>query len=205
MRQEIDMSCYEPEPIPIWRQLADMVAARGYDMSGIDIAESKGVLSRGLEKRFDVGLHAAVGHPVKRWPHWDKLASALELRGYSILQTDIDGQRIALADARIERGWDNLMNGVEQCRLIVSGDTVTTHLAYYLGVPCVTIMGESFPKEGIEYPGQTIIRSESKCPYAPCGVTVHRKYTRRDCPGGCVNVPVESVLTKIMEASDESA
>lgn len=100
---------------------------------------------------------------------------------------------------RPERGWGNHLDAVEQCRVIVTADSLAVHSAFAVGVPAVVICSETGYIELIDYPGHTYICSDSGCPHAPCGAANWKGNVRKDCPGNCMTVAVEQVYTIVMD------
>jgi ADP-heptose:LPS heptosyltransferase len=88
-----------------------------------------------------------------------------------------------------------LIQNLKQCRLLLTNDTGTMHLAAALGVPTVSIFGSTEPVlTGPLGPHHRIVRHHVPC--SPC--------FRRECPFGhyqCMTgVTVERVESEVMKA-----
>src|SRR5204863_2555919 len=123
--------------------------------------------------------------PAKQWPRFAEVAQ--EIAGRFPVQwilfgtaTDVPiGAKIAeaLGDKCVNRigqtTLEQLIDELRGCRLLLTNDTGTMHLAALLGVPTVAIFGSTEPKlTGPIGHGHLILRRQVEC--SPCFL--------RDCP-----------------------
>jgi heptosyltransferase II len=153
--------------------IRDKKAPKNRDYWQKVLIEMLGVKWRGQEyvigyrpktkEKFDVGLNFAVG---EKWPHkampfaqWETLAKLLEERGYSV---------------SFQRGLENLfeyMDWLNQCRIIVTNDSLGLHLALALKKKVVGLFGPTDFREVYFYGNCTAIRSRARCRHMPCYTT----------------------------------
>lgn len=123
--------------------------------------------------------------PAKRWPHFGDAAKRLnETFGLHWLIFGT-GQEVSLGRELAEQlrsvatdltgrtNLSELMHHLRRCRLLITNDTGTMHLAAYLRVPTVSIFGSTEP--GLTGPignGRIVLRHHVEC--SPCFL--------RECP-----------------------
>ncbi|PYK37610.1 MAG: lipopolysaccharide heptosyltransferase II, partial [Verrucomicrobia bacterium] len=125
--------------------------------------------------------------PAKRWlpERFAETAKAVAARSpvqWILFGTKSDagiGEQIsqALGDSCVNRigqtTLDQLIDELRECRLLLTNDTGTMHLAWLLGVPVVAIFGSTEPRlTGPLGSGHTILRHQVEC--SPCFL--------RECP-----------------------
>jgi lipopolysaccharide heptosyltransferase II len=123
--------------------------------------------------------------PAKRWPHFDEAAARLSKTfglGWLIFGTAKEislGRELAgrlgpaATDLTGKTNLSELMQHLRRCRLLITNDTGTMHLAAYLGIPTVSIFGSTEPgRTGPIGEGHIVLRHHVEC--SPCFL--------RECP-----------------------
>ncbi|HYD53546.1 MAG TPA: glycosyltransferase family 9 protein [Gemmatimonadaceae bacterium] len=160
-------------------------APLAYDLPpiGADAAErARRVLDQaGLVATSYVVVHAGVGHARKAWPaeRWRAVVEALGEEGRAVVLTGAgeDERRGAAALARGVTGcvdvtgrlaWEELRAVVADATLVLSGDTVTAHLAAAARVPVVVVMAAMSDPRHWRPLGDAVDVLTSAVPCAPC-------------------------------------
>ncbi|MBV9999842.1 MAG: lipopolysaccharide heptosyltransferase II [Verrucomicrobia bacterium] len=154
---------------------------------GADLADAKfGVPRTPVPDPQVLGLCPGAEYgPAKRWPFFAEAAKLLsERHGFRwlILGTAKD-QAVAepivqalganATDLTGKTSLAELMDALCRCRLLLTNDTGTMHLAAYLGVPAVAIFGSTEPAlTGPMGEGNVVVRRHVEC--SPCFL--------RECP-----------------------
>jgi heptosyltransferase II len=149
--------------------------------SNIQIAGSS-QLSTTNDQRAKIGLCPGAEYgPAKRWlpERFAEVAAAVAAQSpvqWILVGTPNDaavGQRIAqaLRDSCVNRigqtTLDQLINELRECRLVLTNDTGTMHLASLLGVPTVAIFGSTEPRlTGPLGDRHIVLRHQVEC--SPC-------------------------------------
>jgi lipopolysaccharide heptosyltransferase II len=149
--------------------------------SNIQIAGSS-QLSTTNDQRSKIGLCPGAEYgPAKRWlpERFAEVAAAVAAQSpvqWILVGTPNDaavGQRIAqaLRDSCVNRigqtTLDQLINELRECRLVLTNDTGTMHLASLLGVPTVAIFGSTEPRlTGPLGDRHIVLRHQVEC--SPC-------------------------------------
>lgn len=103
-----------------------------FEMAGLEFRGEEYVLrtpARRARRPHLVGIEARAGDrwPTKRWHRFDELAAALRTRGYEVRFFE---QREDIAD---------YIADIDECTLVVTGDSLALHLATALAVPVVAL------------------------------------------------------------------
>jgi lipopolysaccharide heptosyltransferase II len=146
------------------------------------------MISGATEARLKIGLCPGAEYGLaKRWlpecfAEVAKAVTAQPSVQWIVFGTSKDvtiGEQIsnALGDSCVNRigqtTLDQLINELRECRLLLTNDTGTMHLASLLGVPVVAIFGSTEPRlTGPLGMGNTILRHQVEC--SPCFL--------RECP-----------------------
>ena len=119
--------------------------------------------------------------PAKRWlpERFAETAKAVAAQSpvqwilFGTKNDTVIGEQIsqALSDSCVNRigqtTLDQLIDELRECRLLLTNDTGTMHLASLLGVPVVAIFGSTEPRlTGPLGPGHTVLRHQVEC--SPC-------------------------------------
>jgi lipopolysaccharide heptosyltransferase II len=188
-----------PGPGPISHQSNHYL--RLAERIGADIDEPLPELARAEPESLVGGLCPGAEYgPAKRWPHFgdaaERLSKAFGLH-WLILGTTKEvslGRELAgrlgsaATDLTGKTNLSELMQHLRRCRLLITNDTGTMHLAAYLGVTTVAIFGSTEP--GLTGPvghGHIVLRHHVEC--SPCFL--------RECPLDfrCMNaVTVDEVV-----------
>lgn len=153
---------------------------------GADIDEPLPPLAP-AEPEFNIGglCPGAEYGPAKRWPHFGDVAKRLSEEfglHWLIFGTSEElslGHELAkqlgsaATDLTGKTNLSELMQSLRRCRLLLTNDTGTMHLAAYLGVPTVSVFGSTEP--GLTGPigeGHIVLRHHVEC--SPCFL--------RECP-----------------------
>jgi len=114
-------------------------------------------------EKFDIGFNYAVGSkwPTKAWPmdHWKSLENLVG-KSYKITW---------------QQGHKNLfkyIDWINDCRMIVTSDSLGQAVAQALGKKVVTLYGPTNHVRMQGIPGVTVVPSPLKCPYMPCFLPV---------------------------------
>ncbi len=153
------------------RDLVHVNAVRHVDLSRSKIALCPGAeygpAKRWLPERFAEAAAAVAAQSPVQWILFGTKSDA------------VIGEQIckALGDSCINRigqtTLDQLIDELRECRLLLTNDTGTMHLASLLGVPVVAIFGSTDPRlTGPLGQGHTILRHQVEC--SPCFL--------RECP-----------------------
>lgn len=114
---------------------------------------------------YDIGLNTLVGTkwPVKAWPkeRWDELEKKLKDEGFTVTRQDSFNEEI-LTNLYSYMDWMN------SCKLIVTCDSLGTHLSLALGKKTVGLFGPTPANEYYLYDRGTILLPEKKLPCMPC-------------------------------------
>ena len=184
-----------------------------------------GALLAGRDRPL-VAMHVAGGRPIKQWEteHFATVARRLvETCGATIVLTGGPGDaalieriKLALPAGRVvDAGGSSLLTTggiLEQCDLLITGDTGPMHIAAAVGTPIVAIFGPSDPRRyAPRGPRDRVIRVDLPC--APCNrirlpparcsgrvpdclalVTPDRVFDAaaavlQECRHGCLNAP----------------
>lgn len=129
-----------------------------------------------------VAMHVAGGRPVKQWDpeRFAAVARALvEGRGATIVLTGGTADRELIQSVRSSLPSDRVIDAsasadimvaaaiLEQCDLMVTGDTGPMHLAAAVGTPIVAVFGPSDPRRyAPRGPSDRVVRVDLPC--APC-------------------------------------
>ena len=139
-----------------------------------------GAVAAGQKVRIGICAGAEYG-PAKRWP-LDRFAEAIqqitaELEAEIVLfgapgEKRMGEELSALLDGKCENlvgatSLEGLMKELRRCRILLTNDTGTMHLAALLGTPVVAIFGSTEPAwTGPLGGGHTVIREHVEC--SPC-------------------------------------
>jgi lipopolysaccharide heptosyltransferase II len=152
---------------------------------GADLADAKFGAARTAVPDLQVlGLCPGAEYgPAKRWPFFAEAAKVLsERHGFRwlILGTAKDQEVAkpivhALGESAIDltgkTSLAELMDALRRCRLLLTNDTGTMHLAAYLGIPAVAIFGSTEPAlTGPMGEGHVVVRRHVEC--SPCFLRV---------------------------------
>lgn len=162
--------------------------ARGCGAETSNIEVSKANQTSNIKHQTLIGLCPGAEYgPAKRWLAERFAEAAAKITAQSsaqwiLLGTKNDaaiGEQIAAAigDHCVNRigqtTLDQLIGELRQCRLLLTNDTGTMHLAALLGVPVVAVFGSTEPRlTGPLGNGHTILRHHVEC--SPCFL--------RECP-----------------------
>jgi ADP-heptose:LPS heptosyltransferase len=145
-----------------------------------------------------IALVPGAAHATKRWPHFAALREALN-EEVTWLGGPDDAQRIKkLARAGDlcvhEAGVAQTLRSLEDCDLVVGGDTGLMHLAAACGVPTLALFGPTHPQDGFwSHPDPAL---HLGLPCSPCS-----KHGGPSCAIGdfacMVQMSVEHVLSEI--------
>ena len=147
------------------RDLVRVNAVRHVDLGRAKIALCPGAeygpAKRWLPERFAETAKAVAARSPVQWVLFGTKGDAVI--GEQISQ--------ALGDSCVNRigqtTLDQLIDGLRECRLLLTNDTGTMHLASLLGVPVVAIFGSTEPRlTGPLGSGHTILRYQVEC--SPC-------------------------------------
>jgi lipopolysaccharide heptosyltransferase II len=159
-------------------------------------------------QRVRLGICAGARHgPAKQWPLDRFAATAEKVRMRMdcdwVLFGGPDDEEVGLILNGMMGDCQNLvgrttmaqlMSQLKECRLLLTNDTGTMHLAAFLGVPTVAIFGSTDPvKTGPSGGGHSIMRHHVEC--SPCFL--------RECPIDfrCMRgVEVDAVVDAVIEA-----
>lgn len=142
-------------------------------------------------EKYDIGLNTSVGSkwPIKAWPkkNWKGLEKMLMKKGFSISRQDKQDKKI-FEELNLYMDWLN------SCRLIVTCDSLGTHLALALKKKVIGLFGPTPSKEYYFYNRGGIILPEPVPECLPCfKKKCYRKKT-------CLNdISVERVYNEIKQ------
>ncbi|MFA5088744.1 MAG: glycosyltransferase family 9 protein [Candidatus Omnitrophota bacterium] len=109
--------------------------------------------------KYDIGFNYSVGKkwPTKAWPlaYWKKLESLL-------------ASRYTISWQQGHKNIKSYMRWLEQCRLIVTSDSLAQILAQAMGREVISLYGPTYYRRMHGVPQVTIIRSTLRCPHLPC-------------------------------------
>jgi len=141
---------------------------------------------------YDIGFNTIVGGKwlLKAWPekNWNKLESKLKQEGFSVSRQDKQGDEV-LSNLFIYMNWLN------SCRLIVTNDTLGTHLSLALKKKVLGLFGPTSDKEYYFYNRGKAIFPEEIIKCRPC-------YSKAKCQRGrnCMeDISLERVYQEIKE------
>lgn len=157
----------------------------------------------GPAKRWPLDLFAQAATTISRalngQPHeWQLLGAP----GETLLGQTLSAQLTASATPHRnligKTSLAELISTLRTCRLLLTNDTGTMHLAAALGVPVIALFGSTEPSlTGPTGGGHRILRHHVPC--SPC--------FKRECPFGhyqCLHgIPVENVTTAVLSALQE--
>lgn len=122
--------------------------------------------------KFRFGIQVVANLPVRTYPYMIRVAESLIKRGHQVVAFGAPGQPIIPHSINVHAQAPPLnirqsASLVTQCDCIIAPDSVLTHIAGALDVPCVAIYG-SFPASlRTQYAKKTLaIQAEGTC--APC-------------------------------------
>ncbi|MBV8815396.1 MAG: lipopolysaccharide heptosyltransferase II [Verrucomicrobia bacterium] len=167
-----------PPPQPVRHQSNDYL--RIAERIGADLDGPLPPISVRMPDSLAVGLCPGAEYgPAKRWPYFAEAAKCLSERHglqwhifgtakEQPLGTEIASQLGAAAVNLVGKTTlAELIAELSRCRLLLTNDTGTMHLAAHLGVPTVAIFGSTEPAlTGPIGAGHTIIRHRVEC--SPC-------------------------------------
>ncbi|MBV8533138.1 MAG: lipopolysaccharide heptosyltransferase II [Verrucomicrobia bacterium] len=173
-----------PFPAPLVHQTGHYL--RMADRIGADLDEA---LEQRVDRRAEPGLAGlcpgAEYGPAKRWTKFGQVAKQVsERRGIHWLIFGTATERPLAADIMKTLGTNatdligrttllELAAQLRRCRLLLTNDTGTMHLASFLGVPTVSVFGSTEPQlTGPSGDGHVVIRHHVEC--SPCFL--------RECP-----------------------
>ncbi len=165
-----------------------------------------------LSGKVRIGICAGAEYgPAKRWP-LERFAAAIQqitttLKAEIVLfgapgEKAMGEELSALLGGRCKNmvgttSLEGLMRELRRCRLLLTNDTGTMHLAALLGTPVVAIFGSTEPAwTGPVGPGHTVIRKHVEC--TPCFL--------RECPmdfrcmNGITPEHVSATVRRILQA-----
>jgi lipopolysaccharide heptosyltransferase II len=212
----------EPEPGPIRHHVHHFLRIAGNLGADINLQSLVGSLTPSpvvgksqpsVDSRGDLLIALAPGAeygPAKRWPaenfgavahqvsastgaHWIVVGTADDTAAAAVVVSKLDGRA---SDLTGKTNLAELRHELARCRLLLTNDTGTMHLAAALGVPVVAIFGSTEPAwTGPLGNGHAIIRHHVEC--SPC--------FRRECPlrtgrYRCFEaITVDEVAAKVIE------
>ena len=139
------------------------------------------------KKQFEIGVHTTADCPEKCWnmERWAKLCEKLKIGGYDVYQIDNNKQTINNVKRKLSTNLGELIKLIPQFRLIITIDTITSHIAMATRTRAIVLWGGASSPELTGYKQQINIRSPMKC---HCWKSVKQiVYKRADCPGGCID------------------
>jgi ADP-heptose:LPS heptosyltransferase len=126
-------------------------------------------------------------HRAKRWPHFEELAAALRQRGYTPVTVPGPEELASpppAATMRLVRengrwlGLFDLAGVLARADLVVGNDSGPTHMAAFLGVPCVAVSREpgGYASQVLAQAGTTVLESRdlSRIPVGAVLATIDR-------------------------------
>ena len=177
----------KPGP-PEHHSLRFLRIARGCGAETSDTEVSKPHQTSNLKPQTLIGLCPGAEYgPAKRWLPERFAEAAAKINAQSSAQWILFGTKndvatgdeiaAAIGDHCVNRigqtTLDQLIDELRQCRLLLTNDTGTMHLAALLGVPVVAVFGSTEPRlTGPLGNGHTILRHHVEC--SPCFL--------RECP-----------------------
>ena len=182
----------------------------GAETSNIEVP-NRNQTSNTKHQTLKIGLCAGAEYgPAKRWLPDRFAETAAKITAQSSAQWILFGTKndvaigeqiaAAMGDHCVNRigqtTLDQLIEELQQCRLLLTNDTGTMHLAALLGVPVVAVFGSTEPRlTGPLGSGHTILRHHVEC--SPCFL--------RECPLDfrCMKaVSADEVATAVMSMLD---
>ena len=165
-----------PQPVTHQSNVYRLIAER----IGADVSEELPPIVMRVADPLTVGLCPGAEYgPAKRWPHFGEAARILSERHglrwviFGTAKEQALGDEIAsqLGESAVNLvGRTNLSQLIAElgrCRLLLTNDTGTMHLAAHLGVPTIALFGSTEPElTGPIGRGHTVIRHHVEC--SPC-------------------------------------
>jgi heptosyltransferase-2 len=128
--------------------------------------------------RFLIGIEKRAGNvwPNKNWYGYDELIKELHLHGY---ETRVFKERHELR---------NYMDDINECSVIICGDTLAMHVALAYNIPCISIFNCTSPSEIYDY---GILRKVVSSHLEQC-------FYKKECLDEVIrSIPVTSVLNEL--------
>jgi heptosyltransferase-2 len=114
-------------------------------------------------ERYDIGFNYAVGSkwPTKAWPedHWKSLENLL-------------GKSYKITWQQGHKSLSKYIDWINNCRVIVTSDSLGQAIAQALGKKVVTLYGPTNYVRMQGIPEVTVLPSTLKCPHMPCFLPV---------------------------------
>ena len=134
-----------------------------------------------------VALHPYATHALKTWPrdHWRELAELLEAAGQPWLVVG-RGEELFHKHPRDFTNTTTLREScaiLEQCRVLISGDSGPMHLASAVDTPVLALYGPTTREWGFYPSGTRDVVLESSISCRPCSLHGKRSCSR----GGCLS------------------
>ncbi len=115
------------------------------------------------KEHYDLGFNYSVGSkwPTKAWPmdHWKSLESLV-------------GSSYKITWQKGHKNLSKYINWINDCRMIVTNDSLGQAVAQALGKKVVTLYGPTNYLRMQGMPGITVLPSTLKCPHMPCFLPV---------------------------------
>lgn len=132
-----------------------------YETIGHKYKGQEAILIRKVSKKpkYDIGFNYSVGTkwPTKAWPlyHWRKLEKILS-------------KKYSISWQQGHKDLNKYMDWLEQCRVIVTSDSLAQILAQSLGRKVISLYGPTDYRRMNGVSNLKIMKSELRCPKLPC-------------------------------------